>query len=267
MVSILIQIEYNIHKYNLFIVKKSKMKKNVVSITDLLCSSCQARFRGICSCLSNEQLNEISQSVKHTHYPKGKEVINFNEDANKIYNIVNGSIRQYKILPDGRRQIVGFLFSGDFLGIPYEEKFSYYANTIEDTCLCVFSRQNFESYLVKFPAFEKEVLKKISLKLSDSFDQNMLLGKKQAREKLATFLILILKVQKNSQNETNLFKIPMTREDIADYLGLRTETTSRMFTEFCMKDLIGFNDKNKSYFQIKNLSQLKKISKIKAETV
>ena len=243
------------------------MKKKAAALTDLLCNNCQARFRGICSCLNNEQLSEISRSVQHAHYSKGKEVISFNEEANKIYNIVNGSIRQYKILSDGRRQIVGFLFSGDFLGIPYEEKFTYYADTIEDTCLCVFSRQNFESYLVKFPTFEKEVLKKTSLKLSDAFEQNMLLGKKHAREKIATFLILLLKVQKNSKNETNLFKIPMTREDIADYLGLRTETTSRMFTEFCMKDLIGFNDKNKSYFQIKNLSQLKKISKIKAETV
>ena len=243
------------------------MKKKAVSLTDLLCNNCQARFRGICSCLNNEQLSEVSRSVQHAHYSKGKEVISFNEEANKIYNIVNGSIRQYKILSDGRRQIVGFLFSGDFLGIPYEEKFSYYADTIEDTCLCVFSRQNFESYLVKFPVFEKEVLKKTSLKLSDSFEQNMLLGKKNAREKLATFLILLLKVQKNSKNETNLFKIPMTREDIADYLGLRTETTCRMFTEFCTKDLIGFTDKNKNYFQVRNLSQLKKISKIKEETV
>ena len=243
------------------------MKKKAISLTDILCNNCQARFRGICSSLSNEQLNEISQSVQHAHYPKGKEVISFNEEANKIYNIVNGSIRQYKILSDGRRQIVGFLFPGDFLGIPYEEKFSYYADTIEDTCLCVFSRQDFESYLVKFPVFEKEVLKKTSLKLSDAFEQNMLLGKKNAREKLATFLILLLKVQNNSKNETNLFKIPMTREDIADYLGLRTETTCRMFTEFCTKDLIGFTDKNKNYFQIRNLSQLKKISKIKAETV
>ena len=241
------------------------MKKKAISLTTLLCNNCQARFRGICSSLNNEQLNEISQSVKHAHYPKGKEVISFNEEANKIYNIVNGSIRQYKILPDGRRQIVGFLFSGDFLGIPYEEKFSYYADTIEDTCLCVFSRQNFESYLVKFPAFEKEVLKRTSIKLSDSFEQNMLLGKKHAREKLATFLILLLKVQKNSRNGKNLFKIPMTREDIADYLGLRTETTSRMFTEFCTEDLISFTGTNNNFFQIKNLPQLEKIGKVKSE--
>ena len=243
------------------------MKKRSMTFTELLCNKCQARFRGICSSLSNEQLSEISQSVKHAHYSKGQEVINFNEEANKVYNIISGSIRQYKILSDGRRQIVGFLFPGDFLGIPYEEKFTYYADTIEDTCLCVFSRQNFESYLVKFPTFEKEVLKKTSLKLSDAFEQNMLLGKKNAREKLATFLILLLKVQKNSKNETNLFKIPMTREDIADYLGLRTETTSRMFTEFCTKDLIRFTDKNKNYFQVKNLLQLRKISKVKAETI
>ena len=243
------------------------MKKRTVSLSGTLCNNCQVRFRGICSSLSNEQLSEISQSVKHAHYSKGQEVINFNEEANKVYNIISGSIRQYKILSDGRRQIVGFLFPGDFLGIPYEEKFTYYADTIEETCLCVFSRKNFETNLVKFPAFEKEVLKRTSIKLSDSFEQNMLLGKKHAREKLATFLILLLKVQKNSKNETNLFKIPMTREDIADYLGLRTETTCRMFTEFCTKDLIGFTDKNKNYFQVRNLSQLKKISKIKAETV
>jgi len=241
------------------------MKKKEISLTALLCNNCQARFRGICSSLSNEQLNEISQSVQHAHYPKGKEVISFNEEANKIYNIVSGSIRQYKILSDGRRQIVGFLFPGDFLGIPYEEKFSYYADTIEETCLCVFSRKNFETHLVKFPAFEKEVLKRTSIKLSDSFEQNMLLGKKHAREKLATFLILLLKVQKNSRNGKNLFKIPMTREDIADYLGLRTETTSRMFTEFCTEDLISFTGTNNNFFQIKNLPQLEKIGKVKSE--
>ena len=236
-----------------------------VSLSDLLCAECQVRFRGICSSLNLNQLNEIASITKHVHYKKGNQIISLNEEADKIYNIVNGSIRQYKILPDGRRQIVGFLFAGDFLGIPYEKNFSFYADAIEESCLCVFSRNDFEMFLKKFPSFKSQVLKKISLKLSNSFEHNLLLGKKDAKEKLATFLILISKIQEIREKTNSHFNIPMTRDDISDYLGLRTETTSRIFSTFTKDGLIQFIDRTNSNFLIKNFKSLEKIGKVETE--
>ncbi len=237
------------------------MEKKSVSLSDLLCNKCKVRFLGICSSLNHNELNLISNLTKHLYIKKGRELISLNDKADKIYNVVKGSIRQYKILPDGRRQIVGFLFPGDFLGIPFEEIFSYYADTIEDSCLCVFDRKDFESFLVKCPSFKMEVLKKISLKLSKSFEHSVILGKKDAKEKLASFIILLSKAQ-GMLNKNNHYKIPMTREDISDYLGLRTETTSRIFTAFKEDGLISFIDKQNNSFSINNINELEKLSKI-----
>lgn len=180
----------------------------------------------------------------------------------RIYNVINGSVCQYKILDDGRKQILGFLFPGDFLGIPFEEKYSYFADAIEDSCLCIFNREDFEDFLQKSPKFEKIVLKKTSLKLTSAFEHSVLLGKKNAEEKLATFLILISKIQEIYKKDENVFNLPMTREDISDYLGLRMETTSRIFSLFVRKSLIKFSNKKNDNFLITNMNELKKESKL-----
>ena len=227
-----------------------------------LCGSCAARFRGVCAGLSIKELNDFSKLTKHQHYKKKSHIVNLDDKVDKIFNVINGSVCQYKILDDGRKQILGFLFPGDFLGIPFEEKYSYFADAIEDSCLCIFNKEDFENFLQKSSKFEKLVLKKTSLKLTNAFEHNVLLGKKNAEEKLATFLVLISKIQANYKKDDNTFDLPMTREDISDYLGLRMETTSRIFSLFVRKSLIKFSNKKNDNFLITNMDGLKKESKL-----
>ena len=227
-----------------------------------LCGSCASRFRGICSALNIKELNDFSKLTKHQHYKKKSHIVRLDDKVDRIYNVINGSVCQYKILDDGRKQILGFLFPGDFLGIPFEENYSYFADAIEDSCLCIFNREDFEDFLQKSPKFEKIVLKKTSLKLTESFEHSVLLGKKNAEEKLATFLILISKIQEIYKKDENVFNLPMTREDISDYLGLRMETTSRIFSLFVRKSLIKFSNKKNDNFLITNMNGLKKESKL-----
>ncbi len=194
------------------------------------CAACGIRDTAICSVLAPEELTKLEAITRHVDFSQGQTVIDEGEPADFLFNLTQGTMKLYKLLPDGRRQITGFLFEGDFLGIALNEQYAYSAEAIGDVGLCRIPRQNLESMLDEFPHLEKRLLGVVSNELAQAQDQMLLLGRKTAREKVVSFLLSLSRRAADREAEPSPVYLPMSRADIADYLGLTTETVSRTFT-------------------------------------
>ena len=141
-------------------------------------------------------------------------------------------------MPDGRRQITGFLFPSDFVGIALKTHYAYSAEIITDMIVCRFPRHKLEALFADLPALESRLLETAGNELIAAQDQMLLLGRKTAAERVASFLMRHLARAHARRAKVDIIDLPMTRTDMGDYLGLTVETVSRTFTKLRQKDLI-----------------------------
>lgn len=158
------------------------------------------------------------------------------DEADSVYEVVHGMLRLYKLLPDGRRQITGFLSAGHLLGLAPEGVCVYTAEAITEVTLCRYKRTAFERLIDEVPGFARRLLTAASHELQAAQDQMLLLGRKTATEKVASFLLL-MPVQQDGDG-VEAVDVPMTRSDIADHLGLTIETVSRTLSKLKRDGLI-----------------------------
>ena len=195
------------------------------------CSACDIRDISICGSLSGDELERLRQIVSTVRFAAGQAVIHEGDPAEALFNVVAGAVKSYKLLPDGRRQITGFLFPGDFLGIALNDTYAYTAEALQATRLCRFPRRRMEALLAEYPNLGQRLLVEASNELVAAQDQMLLLGRKTAKERLASFLLALSDRAARQGRPHNPVELSMSRGDIADYLGLTTETISRTFTQ------------------------------------
>jgi CRP/FNR family transcriptional regulator, anaerobic regulatory protein len=165
----------------------------------------------------------------------GRLVFAVGDLAEDVHRLTSGMLKLYKLTQDGRRQVVGFMVPGDFLGLAFGRTYAYSAEAITPAAACRFPRARFFRLLEAFPSLEKEILSRTSTELAAAQDQMLLLGRKTARERLASFL---LRLAERRGEHDGPIELPMSRGDIADYLGLTSETVSRTFTSLRQAGLI-----------------------------
>jgi CRP/FNR family transcriptional regulator len=134
------------------------------------------------------------------------------------------------MLPDGRRQITGFVGPEHFLGLAISEHYAFTAEAITTVRYCLFPRARMTALLEDFPLMERRLLGRASNELAAAQEQMLLLGRKTARERLASFLVAQSKQGAACQIAQTRFDLPMIRDDIGGYLGVTVETVSRNFT-------------------------------------
>ncbi len=203
------------------------------------CAACGIRDLSICSVLDADELARLAAIATNVSLVHNQTIVEEGEPADYLFNLTKGAVKLYKLLPDGRRQITGFLFEGDFLGIALNEKYAYSAEAVNDVTLCRFPRRKLEALLDEFPKLEKRLLGVASNELVQAQDQMLLLGRKTAREKVVSFLLLLSRRAADRGLDSRTVYVPMSRSDIADYLGLTTETVSRTFTNLKRDGHIG----------------------------
>lgn len=192
------------------------------------CFDCKVRSLAVCGVLDAAALREFKLSGITVHYDAGETVVFESDVAASVYSLTSGLLRLSKLLPDGRRQIAGFLFPGDFLGITMEEEHAFTAEAIATSTLCRFQRSRFDEFVSSHPSVESRLYAVAAHELAAARQQLVLLGRKTATERVASFLLMLAgRCERDHQEEVAL---PMSRADIADYLGLRIETVSREIT-------------------------------------
>jgi len=201
------------------------------------CAACAARQLAFCNVLENDDLGRLLQILTETSATAGHAIFYEGDDADHVYNVTEGVVRVSKMLPDGRRQITGFLFPGDFLGLSHDDVYAYTAEAITPARLCRFGRDKLLNLFDELPALEKRLLGMAADELAAAQDQILLLGRKTARERVVSFFLLLAKQARKRGESGNPIKLPMSRSDIADYLGLTIETVSRTITKL-VKDKV-----------------------------
>jgi CRP/FNR family transcriptional regulator len=195
------------------------------------CAACAVRVLSFCNALSDEHLGRLASiTTSHSAEPHIG-FVSEGDPAEHLFNITSGMVKVYKLLADGRQQITGFLFQGDFLGLSSNERYAYSAEAVTPVTYCRFARKKLEQLLVDFPQVEHRLLGIASNELAAAQDQMLLLGRKAALEKVASFLLMLSHRRQKAGLAPNPVRLPMTRADIADYLGLTIETVSRVMTQ------------------------------------
>jgi CRP/FNR family transcriptional regulator len=225
---------------------------------DSPCAACPVRPLSICSGLTFDELGELERIVARMALKAGAPIFDEGEPGEHRYNLTGGCVKIYKLLGDGRRQIIGFLFPGDFLGLAIGDEYAYSAETVVDTELCRFPRSSLEELMNRFPVLENRLLGATSNELAVAQDQMVLLGRKSAKEKVATMLLTFARRAEKRGGASNPVSMPMTRSDIGDYLGLTTETVSRTFTQLKTQGVISLEPGNQ--VRLKNLETLEELA-------
>ena len=158
-------------------------------------------------------------------YPRDSEIFGENEPADYLYKVVSGSVRTYRILSDGRRQVGGFYLPGDIFGLEFAEEHTLSAEAVSDAKVLVVKRSALTTLAGRDPSVAQQLFALTGRELHRVQDRTLLLIK-NARERVASFLLEM--VARASENNT--IELPMSRQDIADYLGLTIETVSRTLT-------------------------------------
>jgi CRP/FNR family transcriptional regulator len=159
----------------------------------------------------------------------GQPLFHQGDPASRVFTVTQGVLKLYKLLPDGRRQVMGFVFPGDFLGISVEDEHGFAAEALGVAELCAFPRSRFEEFLSGHPAMERKLFRLAAHALAAAQAQILLLGRKTAEERVATFFLMLLeRAEGTGGTARSIVDLPMRRCDIADYLGLTKETVSRV---------------------------------------
>ncbi|MGE5540391.1 MAG: helix-turn-helix domain-containing protein [Gemmatimonas sp.] len=212
------------------------------------CDTCTVRDRTFCSVLSADEIARIRATLRAVTVDTHTTLFAEGEPAAHLFNVTSGTVKTYKLLPDGRRQITGFAFAGDFLGVTVDPAHAYSAEAVTPATLCRFDRARLMKLVDEMPHMEKHIAVTLAHELVLAQDQMLLLGRKTAKERIASFLMMLLRRREAhrcpAQPEPRPVSValPMSRADIGDYLGLTIETVSRTLTQLRRQGVIGFDD-------------------------
>jgi CRP/FNR family transcriptional regulator len=201
------------------------------------CDACAIRHRALCEALNRDELMALNRISVRKFVPKGQTILSEGEERSVFANIVSGMVKLTKSLEDGRQHIVGLLFASDFLGRAYRPDNPYFAEAATDVELCIFPTAGFERVLNSHPALEHRLLELTLSELDASREWMLLLARKTAAEKVASFLLMLAKRASNLgcahslKEQAIQIDLPLSRLEIADCLGLTIETVSRQMTK------------------------------------
>lgn len=208
------------------------------------CSNCGVRDQSLCGSLTDLELAALSQLGRQRHYGRGEVVAWAGEEALICANVIAGVLKITASTADGREQIVGLLYPADFIGHPYAPSNDHTITALSAVELCVFPRRVFERELADHAAMERLLLQRTLAELVHSRDWMLLLGRKSAQERVASFLGDMARrlhtVPSNLPDapEEMTFELPITRGEMADVLGLTIETVSRQMTKLKIAGII-----------------------------
>jgi CRP/FNR family nitrogen fixation transcriptional regulator len=191
-------------------------------------------------------------SLNEFTYRKGAEIYGEKEPADYVYQVKVGAVRSYKLLSDGRRQIGAFHLASDIFGLENGGAHRFTAEAIVDTTVLLIKRRSLELVAESDAMVARNLLSMTTTNLQHAEDHMLLLGRKTSLERVAAFLIEMDK----RLTAASVLALPMSRRDIADYLGLTLETVSRALSRLHELGILGFIGTNQRQIVLLDRAQL-----------
>ena len=180
--------------------------------------------------LEEEQMNEILQLVKHSDYKKNEYIYMAGNQSDTLYIVRRGQMKLFRISESGKEQVLAFINPGEFTGelaLFREGYYERFAQATMDTQICSIVRKDLEEILLKYPTISLKLLTEFSNRIESSEKQQT----RYATEKVDTRIALFIAESLEDEN-TKIFELPMSKKDLASYLGTSPETISRKLSEF-----------------------------------
>lgn len=206
------------------------------------CGVCGAKEFNVCQPLDPAQQASLYARAVRLHWARREPVFAAGQPARFVYNLTEGMVALSRSLADGRRQVFGFLLPGDFIGLEAGDTYGCDAETLSDAKACRFDRATFDAFLRDNPEAALGLVRAASSDLAQARQHELLLGRKTAVERVASFLIDLRNRAGERHLRTQPLPLPMTRREIADYTGLTIETVSRTLSRLKSQkaiDLVG----------------------------
>jgi CRP-like cAMP-binding protein len=221
----------------------------------------ECKYGGLKSCiyqvpifnhLEDGQMAEITEVIQSESYKKGEIIYRAGEQSDSLYVVRSGRVRIYRLSESGKEQLVRFLSPGDFTGelaLFSESVHESYAEAVENTEVCLIARAELQRLLLKFPSISLKILEELSSRLEKSEKQTIRVSTEKVETRLALFIAECLDGEGAME-----FVLPMSKRDLASFLGTTPETISRKLTDFEQAGYI--KQKPQRKIEVLNLDEL-----------
>ena len=180
--------------------------------------------------LEEEQMDEVMALIHSRSYKKGEDIYQTGNASDALYIVRRGRVKIYRISESGKEQILRILNPGDFTGelaLFNESVHDAFASALVDTDICMIKRNDLQNLLLKYPNISMKILSELSHRLAQSETQTT---RATERVELRIALFLVESIDHNSKSD--VITLPMSKKDLASYLGTTPETISRKLLEF-----------------------------------
>jgi CRP/FNR family transcriptional regulator len=206
--------------------------------------------------LTQKHIDQLDNIASPVHLQANEYLMHQHSDAHHVYNLVSGNLLVERIASTGRRQVLAFVFPGDLLGFPHNNFFEFSVTALTSATVASYHRKEFLRISDDIPELKHNMEQISSNVLASALDQVFALGQKKAHERICFLLKQLLQRQSGAVAEDLV--LPMTRQDMADYLGLTIETVSRAFAKLKTEKIIDVHHIN--HIEILDLEQLEEFA-------
>ncbi|SMH48295.1 CRP/FNR family transcriptional regulator, anaerobic regulatory protein [Maritimibacter sp. HL-12] len=223
--------------------------KMEMSLDTKECWNCPIKHQAVCARCEPDELATLEQIKYYRNYEAGQPVIWAGDHMEFVASVVTGIASLSQTMEDGRTQMVGLLLPSDFIGRPGRDSAPFDVVAVADLTICCFRKRPFEDLMTTTPHIGARLLEMTLDELDSAREWMLVLGRKTAREKIASLLAIIARrdaaLRKHTPKDGMHFDLPLTREAMADYLGLTLETVSRQISALKKSGIIELDGKRK----------------------
>lgn len=224
------------------------------------CRDCPARLSGMCGALGADEIRSLSRHTHATRHPAGTELFGEDTDIAGYANVISGVVKLSKVLEDGRQQVVGLKFPSDFIGRLNAASTTLSAEAASDVVLCKVPRAVLGRLVDANRDLERQITDQALRDLDEAREWLVTLGRKSAAERVASFLfqIALHLAPRAVQSGRVEYDLPLSRADIADFLGLSMETVSRQISVLRRSEVVVI--RNKRHVVIPDTARLRALA-------
>jgi CRP/FNR family transcriptional regulator len=217
---------------------RKKLKIDEIRVS---CSTCSLAELCLPHGMNADEMVALDSTVKrHPPLQPGQHLYRTGDPGDALFAVRSGCLKTYCTTRDGDEQVLGFTLPGELVGLDGLSNGYYMSNSIvlETASVCTLPYDQLEHLCHSLPALQRQVMRIVGKEVAVDHEMLMLLGKRSAEERLATFLVGLSARYKSRNLSATEFNLPMSRQDIGNHLGLAIETVSRLFAHFQEQELL-----------------------------